>query len=267
MARTRNPLRRLERRTFGTGGVRTRVHVLTAVGAEVEDDAPTFVLLHGLGLSSRYFVELAERLARHGSVVIFDLPGFGGLPRPRRALTIRQFSGVVVVVLELLEVRRPILIGHSLGTQIAVEALASEPDLAEAAVLVGPVVNADERRLLRLALRFAQSAVHERVRDAAISVRAYLVSGLTWPNLLLPTMLDYPIEERIAEVAAALCLLAGEHDRTAPLDWLRRLQRAATRSPAAEVVVVGGAAHQVVINQADAVARAAVALAARRGSR
>lgn len=263
----RNPLRRLQRRTFGTGGVRTRVHILTAVGAEVGDDAPTFVLLHGLGLSSRYFVPLAERLARHGSVVIFDLPGFGGLPRPRRALTIRQFAGVVVVVLGLLEVRRPLLIGHSLGTQIAVEALATEPGLAEAAVLVGPVVNADERRLLRLALRFAQSSVHERARDAAISVREYLVSGLTWPNLLLPTLLEYPIEERIGQVDAALCLLAGEHDRTAPVGWLRRLQGAANRAPGVEVVVVAGAAHQVVINQADAVTREAVALAARRAAR
>ncbi len=263
----RNPLRRLQRRTFGTGGVRTRVHVLTAVGAEVTDGAPTFVLLHGLGVSSRYFVPLAERLARHGSVVIFDLPGFGGLPRPRRPLTIRQFAGIVGVVLGQLEVRRPVLIGHSMGTQIVVEALAAEPALGEAAVLVGPVVNAEERRLTRLALRFAQSSVHERPRDAAVSVREYLVSGLTWPNLLLPAMLEYRIEERIGDVTAALCLMAGEHDATAPEPWLRRLAGAATRSSAVEVTIVPGAAHQVVVGHADAVAEAAVALIRREAAR
>lgn len=263
----RNPLRRLQRRTFGTGATRVRVHIQTAIGAEVSDSAPTFVLLHGLGVSSRYFVPLAELLARHGSVVIFDLPGFGGLPRPRRALTIRQFAAIVTVVLDELEVRRPILVGHSMGTQVAVELLAEHPDLGEAALLVGPVVNAAERRLGRLALRFAQSSVHERPRDAAVSVREYLVSGLTWPNLLLPTMLTYPIEARVADVTAALVLMAGEHDATAPEAWLHRLAAAATRSPHTEVVIVPGAAHQVVVGNAADVAEQAVALARRAADR
>lgn len=262
-SRRRNPLRRLERRTLRVGGVRTRVHVLTAVGAEVDDAAPSFVLLHGLGLSSRYFVALAESLARHGPVVIFDLPGAGGLPKPRRALTIAEFARVVVAVLAELGVARPVLIGHSMGTQIAVEALAANPGLSRAAVLVGPVVNAEERRFGRVALRFAQSSVFERPGHAAQSVRDYLVSGLTWPNLLLPTLLDYPMEERIASVTADLCLMAGEHDATAPRAWLQRLAAAATRAASTEIVVVDGAAHQVVVGHADVVARTAVALARR----
>lgn len=257
----RNPLRRLERRTYRCGGVRTRVHVLTSTAAEVTDETPTYVLLHGLGVSARYFVPLAEKLAAHGSVVVFDLPGFGGLPVPRRRLSMGEFARVVSLVLDELAVRRPVLIGHSMGAQIAVELLAAEPSRCAAAVLVGPIVNARERRLRRLALRFVQSAVFERPRDAAVSVRTYLAHGLTWPLGLLPEMLDYPIEARIAEVAVPLCLLAGEHDATAPEGWLRHLAAVAERAPHTEVIVVPGAAHQVVIGHAAVLAERAVALA------
>jgi pimeloyl-ACP methyl ester carboxylesterase len=39
--------------------------------------APAVVLLHGLGVSSRYMLPLARELAPHFRVYAVDLPGFG----------------------------------------------------------------------------------------------------------------------------------------------------------------------------------------------
>ena len=74
-----NPLRKLRRHSLVIDGRHVNVHelsVLRPTDAE-QPDLPTFVLVHGLGVSSRYFVPLAELLSRHGRVVVFDLPGFG----------------------------------------------------------------------------------------------------------------------------------------------------------------------------------------------
>ncbi len=56
------------------GGIFTR-----RFGPPPRAGAPATLLVHGLGLSGRYFVPLAERLAAHGrTVLVPDLPGNAG---------------------------------------------------------------------------------------------------------------------------------------------------------------------------------------------
>lgn len=261
--RRNDPLRRLEQRDLVVRGTPVRAHVLSVLRPEAAEasDLITFVLVHGIGVSSRYFVPLAEKLALHGQVVIFDLPGFGGVPHPRETFSIADFADVVTVTLEELGVGTPVLIGHSMGAQVVVEALAASPDLAAAAMLLGPVVNADDRTLRRVARRFLQSSRHERPGAAALSVGSYFLAGLWWTRQLLPRMVEYPIEDRIGGVRADLVLMSGNFDATSPRAWLELLAEAATSAGRVEVVSVEGAAHQLVVDHADVVALAALELA------
>jgi pimeloyl-ACP methyl ester carboxylesterase len=55
----------------------------------------TFLLIHGIGVSSRYFRRLIPELSRHGRVLAPDLPGFGHSPGPRHPLTIEQLAVLV----------------------------------------------------------------------------------------------------------------------------------------------------------------------------
>lgn len=255
MARRDDPLARLERRDLDIGGARVRAHLLRGTGPV------TFVLVHGIGVSSRYFVPLARELASHGPVVLFDLPGFGGLPHPPGPVAIADLGSVVTASLGELGIASSVLIGHSMGAQVVVEALAATPEVADAAMLLGPVVNADDRTLRRVLRRFLQSSRHERPQAAVLSVRGYLSAGMWWMRKLLPRMVDYPIEERIGQVRADLVLMSGDLDATCPRAWLEILAEEATLARSVEVVSVPGAAHQLVVDHADAVARAAVRVA------
>ena len=261
--RRNDPLRRLEQRDLVVRGARVRAHVLSVLRPDVAEspDLITFVLVHGIGVSSRYFVPLAEELAKHGQVVIFDLPGFGGLPHPRDTFSIADFAAVVAVSLEELGIVTPVLIGHSMGAQVVVEVLVASPHLAAAAMLLGPVVNAKDRTLRRLARRFLQSSRHERPQSAALSVGAYFLAGLWWTRTLLPRMVSYPMEDRIGGVEADLVLMSGTFDATSPRAWLEVLAEAATSAGRVEVVTVEGAAHQLVVDHASEVALAALELA------
>ena len=213
------------------------------VQALVSDGDPehTFVLVHGLGVSSHYFRPLAEALAPRGRLVLMNLPGFGPTPHPDRALRISQFAATARRMADELNIVDAVWIGHSMGTQVVVEAAAQDPGLASQVVLLDPVVNRAERTAPKLVFRFLQSASKEPPSSALASVRAFLSCGPRWLIETFPGMLAYPIEDRIRAVTAEVLIASGTLDTMAPESWLQELARNAAGP--ARVVLVDGA-HQ-----------------------
>lgn len=210
------------------------------------DDAPAdrhYVLVHGLGVSSEYFEPIAARLARTGAVHLLDLPGFDGVPHHGRRLGIGGYADVVAAWVRREGLVDPVLVGHSMGAQVVVEALARYPKLATRAVLVGPPVNASERSPVRQALRLAQSSLHESFGTRRTAVAGYLRCGPHWILAVLPGLLEYPIEDRVALVEARTLVVRGTWDRVAPHEWATLL---ADTLPAGSLAEITGASHSVV---------------------
>lgn len=232
-----------------TGGLEVRI---LDSGPVESPESPTFVLVHGLGVSSLYYRELADELAAHGRVIAVDLPGFGGTDKPERALRMSGYAKVVADAVDHLGLDGDVtLIGHSMGCQVVVETLAREPRVASSAVLIGPVVNAAERRLGTLLWRFAQSVARETPRSVLPSLLAWVRCG---PRMLIdsvPPMLDYGLEEHIGDVHVPVLLVAGIHDRMATRPWLEQLRERA--GGPARVEIVDDASHQVMVTHPDRV--------------
>ena len=55
---------------------------LYSTSSPVVPERPTFVLVHGIGMSHRYLQRLAAALAPHGHVCAIELPGFGANATP-----------------------------------------------------------------------------------------------------------------------------------------------------------------------------------------
>ncbi len=221
-------------------------------------NGPAFVLVHGFGVSSRYFGPLAGELSKYGRVLVLDLPGCGRADDPDDAPRMPGFAHVVNDTIRQLKVVEPVLIGHSMGTQVVVEALIQAPGLACGALLAAPVVNDHERSGGRLLLRFAQSAVKEPPSSAWDSIRGFLHSGPGWLVRNFGPMLQYRIEDRICDVSVPVTVMGGVGDHIAPPDWCRRL---AGQHKDTTVVIVDGAAHQMIHTNAPEVARVALVLA------
>lgn len=82
------------------------------------------VLIHGNAVSgSDWDISgVANLLAREHRVIIFDRPGFGYSERPRRRVwTAAQQAELFHKALRHLGVERPVLVGHSWGTMVALE--------------------------------------------------------------------------------------------------------------------------------------------------
>src|SRR5215207_10617672 len=82
------------------------------------DTDRTFVLVHGIGVSSRYFQPLAAELARLGAVYLVDLPGYGAAPDPHRDVTIGDHAAVLASLIRRSGLEGSVIIGHSWGSQV-----------------------------------------------------------------------------------------------------------------------------------------------------
>lgn len=216
------------------------------------DPERTFVLVHGLGVASSYFRPLADALGDTGRLVALNLPGFGPTPCPDDSLRIGEFATLARRAAAELAVEDAVWIGHSMGTQVVVEAEAQQRGLMSRMVLLAPVVDSRARRASTLVRQFVQSAVKESVPSAVASVRAFASCGPRWMYEVFPSMLNYPIEDRISLTTVETLIVAGEDDLMAPREWLEELaERAGGR---AQVAVVPGS-HQAMHSHAEEVAR------------
>lgn len=241
--------------------VRVRVHRFRR--DFVDEGEPTFILVHGIGVNSRYFLDLAHDLVHFGDVVSMDLPGFGDTDRPDHPLSIAGFAAVVHWVMRYEKVKNPVVLGHSMGAQVVTELAARDPQWVDRILLIGPPVNAAERTAVQVGFRFLQSSVHEPLDVSAFAITAYLKSGLVWFMETLPAMTTYPIGQRLADAGARTVLMSGEHDHVAPRHWLRDLALAARERTGitARIIEVEGGAHSVIVDNSEEVAKALLDLA------
>lgn len=96
---------------------------------------PPVVLLHGMLDSSAGWDRLARSLGR--KCIAFDLPGFGRSDRASRA-RISAFAADVAAALEILEIDRFVLVGHSVGGAVATAIAEMLPERVLALVLLAP---------------------------------------------------------------------------------------------------------------------------------
>jgi pimeloyl-ACP methyl ester carboxylesterase len=99
----------------------------------------TFVLVHGLGGSFLNWIRVAPLLARHGRVVVVDLPGFGRSPLAGRASTMLVGRSLLGAFVRRVATGRTVLVGNSMGGGYAMLVAAFEPGLVDALVLTGSV--------------------------------------------------------------------------------------------------------------------------------
>jgi pimeloyl-ACP methyl ester carboxylesterase len=104
-------------------------------------DGPGMVLVHGWCSDHRSFAPQLEHFARTHRVVALDLRGHSKSDTAD-SYTIEDFAGDVSWLAQTLELDRPVVVGHSMGGMVAVEAAASAPGVFVAAVaLDAPLVD------------------------------------------------------------------------------------------------------------------------------
>lgn len=98
----------------------------------------TLLLIHGFGESLFTWRAILDPLATGYRVVAFDLPGFAGSSKPAAAYTLEAMTSRVSDFVDRWTRGPVIVVGHSMGGEIAASLAIAKPERIVAAVLLAP---------------------------------------------------------------------------------------------------------------------------------
>lgn len=234
-----------------------------------------FLLLHGNPSHIDHFAKNIAWLRARGEVALFDLPGFGASPAPRRALSLDFFADVAAAYARSLGWTADVdVIGQSHGGAIAQTVAARTPDLVRSVVLLGTmgypahvsmrlamlpgaaaVTVGIARRVDRfpfgaLARAFARTEVKVSFAPDPIPdgfVAAELARVLATPEIQRSAIRaneadpTRQLAEQAVRIRAPILLIHGREDRLVPLAYARRLfDRIGPRHPRSAMIELEG---------------------------
>jgi pimeloyl-ACP methyl ester carboxylesterase len=151
-----------------------------------------------------------------------------------------------------------VLVGNSLGSQVAAQAAVDHPDHVLGLVLTGPTFDPSEPSLAAHALRVLRDIPHERPSIWFLHVPDWILAG---PRRAIGTLRHawaHRIERVLPDVRVPTVVVRGEHDALAPRRWVRE---AAGLLPIGRALEVRGSSHAVNHRSPKAVARIVAELA------
>jgi pimeloyl-ACP methyl ester carboxylesterase len=215
------------------------------------------VLLHANPGDSRDFEAIMPVLAQHYRVLALDWPGYGASPMPLVGTVVnaRFFYNVLCEFLGALALPPVLIIGNSLGGNVAARLAVESPARVRGLVLVSPGGFTSHTSITRAFCRLQGSrfALSPRafagwyLKHRTPTVRAMLGRAATtqatapslainrsvWRGFIEP---DHDLRERATLISAPTLLLFGAHDPVIPARQDGRL--AATLIAGAKLVVM-----------------------------
>jgi pimeloyl-ACP methyl ester carboxylesterase len=237
-------------------------------GRNFDKSLPSVVLLHGAGFDHSAWALHSRWFAHHGfSVLVPDLPGHGRSPGPALK-TIAEMADWTAALLDAAGAARAHLIGHSMGSLIALETAARHPARVSALSLIGTAATMTVGPDLL-------KAAEANDRDAIDMVSIWgLGFGAEIGGSLAPGMWMHGGAQRVlqhcapgvlfsdltacntyadalaaaAKVTVSTTLILGEKDMMTPAKAGKAL---AAAIPHARTVVLSGAGHMMMAERPD----------------
>jgi pimeloyl-ACP methyl ester carboxylesterase len=103
-------------------------------------DLPPMVLVHGCGCDHSSLAPQAEFFSNSQRVISVDLRGHGESDTPHQDYTMATFADDLVWLCTKLVLSRPVIVGHSMGGNVALEVAARYPDFPSSLVMIDSVM-------------------------------------------------------------------------------------------------------------------------------
>ncbi len=158
-----------------TGTARGRTATLAWAAGGREDAALTLVCSNGLGVSTFFWDYVGSYFSDRHRIVVWDYPGHGASARPvdPSLITIEGLADDLAMVMDAAGVDQGVLLGHSLGTQVILEAYHRHRDRVRALV---PILGSYGRT--------AETLFDPRFGWFIFRLAYFLGTRLTWPTQL-----------------------------------------------------------------------------------
>lgn len=244
-------------------------------GKEFDPAKPSVIFLHGAGGDHSIWALFTRWFAHNGlNALAPDLPGHGrsgGAP----LASVEELADWTAALIDALGAKAAKLVGHSLGSLIAVETAARYPDKVTGIGLIAAAAAMPVSDALLTAAKNNSPDAFAMMTVWGFGARAGLGGSLTpggWmtgnglrvletmkPGVLHADLFAsnaYDASEAAAKITVPATLVLGERDLMTPL---RNGKALAALIPGAKVVTLAGAGHMLPVEKPDEVLKAIAA--------
>ena len=255
-----------------SGGTLMETDIVTA-NVKVEGEGAPVVLIHGFGAALDWWDAITPELARNHKVIRLDLIGHGGTEAPGSGYAIERQAALVKAVLDKLGISRTVVVGHSMGGEVATAFTVANPESVERLVLIDSPPKPETAFTLgtRLALKPLIGQGLWRLRNDTV-LRQALTQGFA-PGFPVPEkfvadlwQLTYTVFHKAHDDSIAYVTEEGSPRRLAALDPVPPLlvifgtqdalisPESATlfeTMPGARLVMIDGAGHSPMVEKPE----------------
>ncbi|KFY53493.1 hypothetical protein V496_07553 [Pseudogymnoascus sp. VKM F-4515 (FW-2607)] len=219
----------------------------------------TLLFLHGLGSTSSFYAPIIPLLSSVGHACLtVDTHGSGLSAYTGAGNSITSIAADVLGLLDALTITaNVVLVGHSMGGIVASHLAATAPALIRAVVLIGPVnpnpgaaevfskriIVVERDGMAPLAATIPTAATGSRATPLVHAfIRALLLGSDPAGYVSLCRAIAEAAVPAYADVRAPLLVLAGEEDKSAPLEGVEAIMKGCG-SAKKEMKVLRGVGH------------------------
>jgi 3-oxoadipate enol-lactonase len=197
---------------------------------------PALICLHGLGGGGYFFAGLARSLKDQRHILCPDMPGSGFSPRPRHPISFEHFADVVSDLIQRRSNGPIALVGHSMGTIVALKVYARLSSRISSLIFVGglpaPLLEAQARLRDRAALArergmaavaptiapivFSQRSLNAMPDKVAMFQRLLAAGDAEGYAQTALALADASAADVVGQVNVPCLCLTGSEDRYAP---------------------------------------------------
>lgn len=209
-----------------------------------ENSKETIILLHGWNENRRIFKFQIEDLSRKYKIYILDLRGHGKSSKPRFGYFYTRMARDIDKFIKKLDIKNPIIVGHSMGGQIALQYYLKYNNCKKLILISSPYKMPTELsgiiqlgtdymlKKLRNRLKYTRERMIANLKDndtldnetenffknINFQVPLYVTFGLVFNTL------TFNIRKKLNNIKIPVLILAGEKDDLAPIYLFEKMQ-------------------------------------------
>ena len=211
----------------------------------------TVVLLHGWGQNIEMMKPIGNRIKKNNRVIIVDLPGFGMSEEPTYVWNLKDYVICIKELLDKLDVKNPILIGHSFGGKISL--LYASMYEVEKLILFGSPFKQEIKKLsmkTKILKSLKKVPVINKLEGFAkkhIGSTDYRQASDTMRKILVEHV-NLDITEEVKKIKCPTLLVWGTMDQEVPIERAYELEKIMED---AAVISYEGCSHYAYLERID----------------
>lgn len=186
------------------------------------------VLLHGWGQNIEMMRPIGDNFQDRFRITILDFPGFGASEEPKEAWTIEDYELMLEEFLKKVNVKKPIVIGHSFGGRVAIRYSARNP-ISKLVLFGSPCIRIQEelslgvKILKKLKTLPGLNGLGEYMKKF-IGSRDYKAASPIMRQTLV-NVVNEDLSKFAREIEEPTLLIWGTNDTEAPLNEAKELEK------------------------------------------